>query len=76
MYQSDGARQCQNGGVRALEMPRALDGIKVYEVRSDMLQDVVFPAVCGGATPRVNVYVIDAKNLRQAQQRGFRVWPD
>lgn len=76
VYQSDGSRQCQGGGVNVSEMQHTLGGIKVYEARVGMLQDVAFTGVCGGATPNINIYVIDAKNLKQAQQRGFHVLPN
>ncbi|WP_229439448.1 hypothetical protein [Neisseria brasiliensis] len=74
VYKSDGSRQCGSGsGVSAQEMLRELDGMKVYAARADVLHGVAFPAVCGGGTPNINVYVIDAKNLKKAQQRGFHL---
>ncbi|WP_416190303.1 hypothetical protein ACM67B_04360 [Neisseria sp. CCUG17229] len=74
VYKSDGSRQCGSGsGVSVQEMLRELDGIKVYTARADVLHGVVFPAVCGGGTPNINVYMIDEKNLNKAQQRGFHL---
>ncbi|WP_416190738.1 hypothetical protein [Neisseria sp. CCUG12390] len=74
VYKSDGSRQCGSGsGVSAQEMLSELDGIKVYAARADVLHGVAFPAVCGGGTPNINVYVIDSKNLKKAQQRGFHL---
>ncbi|WP_241155849.1 hypothetical protein [Neisseria yangbaofengii] len=57
----------------AQEMSGELDGIKVHAVQADVLHGVVFPVVCGGSTPNINVYVIDAKNLKKARQRRFHL---
>ncbi|PSJ80433.1 hypothetical protein C7N83_06440 [Neisseria iguanae] len=74
VYKSDGSRQCESGsGVSVQEMLRELGSIKVYAAQADVLHGVAFPAVCGGGTPNINVYVIDAKNLKKVQQRGFHL---
>ena len=76
IYKSDGARQCAAGsGINPDDMQgRDLTGIAVLARRKDELRDVAFPAVCGGATGSVNVYVIDSAHWPQARARGFALW--
>ena len=76
IYKSDGARQCAAGsGISPDDMQgRDLAGIAVLARRKDELRDVAFPAVCGGATGSVNVYVIDSAHWPQARARGFALW--
>lgn len=73
VYKHDGSRQCEGEGMSPQDMQSQLDGIEVYAARKEQLQGVAFPAVCGGDTPNINVYTIDASQRRQAEQRGFAV---
>ena len=74
VYKHDGSRQCEGPGLTPQEMQRELEGIRVYAAVKKQREDVMFPAVCGGMTPNINVYTIDANKRYQAQQRGFAVW--
>ena len=73
VYKHDGSRQCEGEGMSPQDMQSQLGGIKVYAARKGQLQGVAFPAVCGGGTPHINVYTIDASQREQAEQRGFAV---
>lgn len=77
VYRSDGSRQCSGGGMTPQAMQGLLEGagIRVYAARKDHLRDVAFPAVCGGATGSVNVYIIAAGDSARAQSQGFAIWP-
>ena len=71
VYKPDGARQCEGAGISVQEMQKELAGILVYGAEKSALQDVMFPAVCGGGTGSVNVYTIAEADVKQAQARGF-----
>lgn len=75
VYKSDGARQCEGGGIAPEIMLKELDGIRVYAARKQLMQGVMVPAVCGGTTGSINVYHIAAKDQAAAEQRGFAVLP-
>ncbi|ULJ63482.1 hypothetical protein MIS46_05400 [Wielerella bovis] len=71
VFKHDGSRQCQGGGISPETMQTQLSGIQVYQARKDVQRGVMFPAVCGGGTPHINVYTIAADDLERAKQRGF-----
>ena len=71
VYKLDGARQCEGAGISVQEMQKELSGIRVYGAEKSALQDVMFPAVCGGGTGSINVYTIAKADVKQAQARGF-----
>ena len=75
IYKSDGARQCEGGGISPEAMRSELQGIRVYAAGKSILRGVMFPAVCGGGTGSINVYTIAAKDQAEAQKRGFVVLP-
>ena len=75
VYKSDGARQCEGGGIAPEIMLKELDGIHVYAARKQLMQGVMVPAVCGGTTGSINVYNIAAEDQAAAEQRGFAVLP-
>ena len=75
VYKSDGARQCEGGGIAPEIMLKELDGIRVYAARKQLMQGVMVPAVCGGTTGSINVYHIAAEDQAAAEQRGFGVLP-
>ena len=70
---SDG--QCEGAGISVQEMQKELSGIRVYGAEKSALQDVMFPAVCGGGTGSINVYTIAKADVKQAQARGFALLP-
>lgn len=71
VFKQDGSRQCQGGGISPEIMQAELNGLRVHAVRKDVQRGVMFPAVCGGGTPNINVYTISVDDLEQARQRGF-----
>ena len=73
--QYDGSRQCADAGMSVQDMQVQLQGITVYAAAKGQLPGVVFPAVCGGATGRINLYTIDAHQRGAALARGFAVLP-
>ena len=75
VYKLDGARQCEGAGISVQEMQKELSGIRVYGAEKSALQDVMFPAVCGGGTGSINVYTIAKADVKQAQARGFALLP-
>ncbi len=73
VFKHDGSRQCEGRGLAVAEMQKELDGVKVLSAGKMVRQDVMFAAVCGGGTGRVNVYTIPASSLSAAEARGFRL---
>ncbi len=81
VFKSDGSRQCEpksssKTGPSAVDvMEQELAGIKVYarEKRRDGLMHI---QVCGSPTGMINLYEIDFKYLKQAEERGFRRWEE
>lgn len=71
VYKSDESRQCYDHGFSPEEMQKQLGKIQVYHARKSHLQNVAFPAVCGGATGAINVYRIAQSDLDFAQKQGF-----
>lgn len=76
VFKHDGALQCQGEGESPQAMQaRELAGVAVLAARRDRLPGVEFPAVCGGMTGNVNVFVIRAADWPRARVRGFGRWP-
>ncbi len=74
VYKYDGSLQCSQGNESSLDQTaQQLEGVKIYaqEKRTDTLMRV---QVCGQPTGRANVYEIDKKDLKRAQDMGFKVW--
>lgn len=75
IYKPDGSRQCGGSGISPAVMEKELQGIRVYAAGKQTLRGVMFPAVCGGQTGRVNVYTIAERGLPEAKKRGFAILP-
>lgn len=71
---SDLSRQCESAGISPEIMQNQLQGIHVYAARKDRMRGMMFPAVCGGETGRVNVYTIAAGDVQFAGQHGFFIF--
>lgn len=74
VFRYDGSRQCENSsGISLEEMAKQLEsaGIKVFASRKGS-DGRIYPAVCGGGTGRLNIYSIDAQQLAQAKELGFK----
>lgn len=72
VFKPDGSKQCEKKGAVSVEsMERELSGIPVFakDKRSDGLMHV---QVCGSPTGMINTFEIDLKNLKKAEERGFR----
>lgn len=74
VYINSGAKQCLGLG-KSLEQTSAIlteAGIDNGAAECGKQQGVLFPAVCGGGTPDVNIHEIDKSDLEQAKQLGFK----
>ena len=72
IYKPDGSKQCEKRGAVGVDaMERELSGIPVFarDKRSDGLMHV---QVCGSPTGMINTFEIELKNLKKAEERGFR----
>lgn len=77
VVRADGSRQCEpDSGVPLSTMAAELTaaGIAVHASRSAD-DGMMRPAVCGAPTGTMHVFQIDAADLPQAQQLGFRPLP-
>lgn len=73
VYKYDGSVQCEESGLAVEDMRRELARAGVEVVCGRKAQDGrVYPAMCGAATGRINVYTIDAADLDRAGTLGFR----
>lgn len=73
VYISDHSLQCQGPGV-AIAQSRALlteVGIEVTASQCAVIENVAFPAVCGGPTGRIHVFNIDEADIDMAINLGF-----
>ncbi len=74
VYKVDGSLQCYSEpGTSLAEMAEELKGIEVFsQVKKP--DGMMRPQVCGMPTGMSNVYEIAAKDLAEAEKRGFRLW--
>lgn len=73
VYKYQGSRQCEGGGVPLAEMQRQLQMAGVAVNRADCGMDgMMYPAFCGGADGRINIFSIDSRNANTAFAQGFR----
>lgn len=73
VYKYDGSVQCEASGVAVEDMRRELTRAGVEVVCGRKAQDGrAYPAMCGAATGRINVYTIDAADLDAAEALGFK----
>ena len=72
VYKYQGSRQCENGGVTLAEMQTQLQmtGVNVLS-GSCGVDGMVYPAFCGGADGKINIFSIPSQNAPQAQAQGF-----
>ncbi|MEN0037983.1 MAG: hypothetical protein AAGC78_12995 [Cellvibrio sp.] len=73
VFKSDGSTQCEGAGIppdeMRLELAKAgIDVICAQKAHNGMN----YPAVCGGGTGNINVYVIHSSNLPDAEKLGFK----
>ncbi|MFN3786138.1 MAG: hypothetical protein ACK4RS_04795, partial [Thiothrix sp.] len=73
VYKYQGSRQCEGGGVSLADMQRQLQMAGVAVNRADCGMDgMMYPAFCGGADGRINIFSIDTRNTNAAFAQGFR----
>lgn len=73
VYRYDGSVQCEQGGTSVETMRKELMSEGVGVTCGRKAQDgKVYPAMCGAATGRINVFTIDGADLRRAEALGFK----
>jgi hypothetical protein len=73
VFKSDKSTQCENNGIPLAEMRKELTiaGIDVACAQKGHT-GMAYPAVCGVSTGNINIYLIRANNLPDAEKLGFR----
>lgn len=73
VYKSDGSLQCASGGVSLEDMRKQLieKGIDVICSQKGNT-GMMYAAVCGGETGKINIYEIHSQHLRGAENIGFK----
>lgn len=72
VFKYDQSTQCNQDGVSLYEMQQELTnaGVTVHCAQKGH-DGLLYPAVCGGATGTINVYLIDRRDFGQAVRLGF-----
>lgn len=77
VYKYQGSRQCEGGGIPLAEMKRQLEVSGVQVVNSSCGMDGrMYPAFCGGADGRINIFTIPANSVNVAFSQGFSLLGD
>ncbi|MEB4589789.1 hypothetical protein VSS37_02240 [Candidatus Thiothrix sp. Deng01] len=72
VYKYQGSRQCEGGGVPLEEMKRQLEASGVIVTATSCGMDGrMYPAFCGGADGRINVFTINSNSMNAALSQGF-----
>jgi hypothetical protein len=73
VFNYDESTQCNDDGIPLEEMQRQLTdaGIAVHCAQKGN-DGNAYPAVCGGASGDINIYLIDRRDVRLAKRLGFR----
>ncbi len=73
VFKPDNSIQCENNGVSLADMRKELTsaGIDVICAQKGNT-GLAYPAVCGGGTGNINVYLIHTNNLPDAEKLGFK----
>ncbi|MGD8912518.1 MAG: hypothetical protein PVI97_08245 [Candidatus Thiodiazotropha sp.] len=73
VYINNGAIQCESEGLSELETAQQLidNGIDVILSTCGVLTGISTVTVCGAEDIRINLHVINAQNLADAQELGF-----
>lgn len=73
VYKYDGSVQCEGEGESVETMRNELVSAGVEVVCAQKARDgKAYPAMCGAATGRINVFTIDASALDRAEALGFK----
>ncbi len=74
VYKADGSLQCHaEPGFSVTEMAEELKGIEIFS-KTKKPDGMMRPQMCGLPTGMSNVYEIAAKDLAEAEKRGFKLW--
>lgn len=74
VFKYDDSRQCGMGAAVPLEvMEKELVGIKAI-AREHLSDGMMRMQLCGASTGMANVYTIPYKELKKAEDKGFRIW--
>lgn len=72
VYKYQGSRQCENGGITLADMQTQLQMSGVNVLSGSCGADgMMYPAFCGGADGKINIFSIPSQNVPQAQAQGF-----
>ncbi len=72
VYKYQGSRQCDSGGVPLAEMQRQLQaGGAVVTGSSCGMDGRMYPAFCGGADGKINIFTVTSNSMNAALAQGF-----
>ncbi len=72
VYKYQGSRQCENGGIPLVEMQRQLQASGAIVTASSCGMDGrMYPAFCGGADGKINIFTVTSNSLNAAMSQGF-----
>ena len=73
VYRSDGAQQCEGGGISLAQSKEELAGagVKVVDSQCAVRTGISIMAMCGAPTLGIHLHEINADDLDKAQQLGF-----
>lgn len=77
VYKYQGSRQCEGGGIALEDMQRQLQasGVEVNGSTCGM-DGRMYPAFCGGADGKINIFRINSNGLNSAFAQGFSLFSD
>ncbi len=77
VYKYQGSRQCEGGGVPLAEMQRQLQNAGAGVTNSTCGMDGrMYPAFCGGADGKINIFTINSTAVNAALSQGFSLLRD
>lgn len=77
VYKYQGSRQCEGGGIPLEEMQRQLQASGVAVTSSTCGMDGrMYPAFCGGADGKINIFTINSNGVNTALSQGFSLLRD
>ncbi|WML85479.1 hypothetical protein [Thiothrix subterranea] len=72
VYKYQGSRQCEGGGTPLAEMQRQLQaGGAIVTSTSCGMDGRMYPAFCGGADGKINIFTISSNSMNAALAQGF-----
>jgi hypothetical protein len=72
VYKYQGSRQCEGGGVPLAEMQRQLQaGGAIVTASSCGMDGRMYPAFCGGADGKINIFTVTSNSMNAALAQGF-----